>query len=103
MVGSGQKMAIGLATAIIMMAPAITLGATEKLTLKLGGNYCNFYLDDVTKAVKKVAGVRHVSYNKAQDRVYVTGDSKTLKESDLINAIDAVKGSSWNCEAHSLH
>lgn len=86
-----------------MVTPAITFGATEKLTLKLGGQYCNFYLDDVTKALKKVDGVRHVSYNKAQDRVYVTGDAKTLKESDLINAVDAVKGSSWNCEAHALH
>ncbi len=85
-----------------LFLPSLAVSAPEKLTLKLGGQYCNFYLDDVTKALMGVPGVRHVTYNKTQDQVTVRGDAAALKESSVIRAIDGVKGSSWYCKAHRM-
>ncbi|AKS23797.1 hypothetical protein LptCag_1881 [Leptospirillum ferriphilum] len=95
-------------TALVLLGaslsgPAPAISAPEKLTLRLGGQYCSFYLDDVTKALMGVPGVRHVSYNKTQDQVTVQGNGDKLKESAVIRAINGVKGSSWYCEAHRMN
>ncbi|MHB8423405.1 MAG: heavy-metal-associated domain-containing protein [Leptospirales bacterium] len=73
------------------------LAAEKKISLKLGGQYCGFYLDDVEKALKKVPGVAKVSFNGTQDRVTVIGNK--IKAKDLVSAVDKVKGSSWYCKA----
>ena len=102
MMSSIRTIVAVLAVGASLILPAAAVSAPQKLTLKLGGQYCNFYLDDVTKALMGVPGVRHVSYNKAQDQVTVQGDAATLKESSVIRAIDGVKGSSWYCKAHRM-
>ena len=102
MKSSSLSFAAVVALGASLFLPATAISTPEKLTLKLGGQYCNFYLDDVTKALMGVPGVHHVTYNKTQDQVTVQGDGSTLKESSVIQAIDAVKGSSWYCEAHRM-
>ncbi len=102
-----MKIKILAFTALVLLGtslsgPAPAFSAPEKLTLHLGGQYCNFYLDDVTKALMGVPGVQHVAYNKTQDQVTVQGNGDKLKESEVIQAINGVKGSSWYCEAHRM-
>lgn len=93
-----QKFLWGIALfAGIVLISGNALAGEKKITLKLGGQYCGFYLDDVKKALKKVPGVAKVSFNSSQDKVTVTGSK--IKSGDLISAVDKVKGSSWYCKA----
>ena len=81
----------------VMLSFGTALAAEKKVSIVLGGKFCNFYLDDVKNALMKVPGVTAVSFNSAQDHVYVTGDDTQMKTGDLISTISAVKGSTWFC------
>lgn len=97
---SVQKLLLGIAVcAGIILAAGNASAAEKKVALKLGGQYCGFYLDDVKQALKKIPGVTKVSFNSTQDKVFVTGSK--LRTSDLISAVDNVKGSSWYCKAEA--
>lgn len=95
-----------LATILCMgfiFSPLTVFGAQKEIRLKLGGQYCGVYLDDVKNALKKLHGVGKISFNSSQDRVTILEGSDAPKEADLINTINNVKGDGWYCQAESLH
>jgi len=69
-----------------------------KMTLKLGGENCEFYLGAVEDALKKVKGVQAVDLQSKKGQVLVTTDG-TLKVGQVVGAIDSLSGDGWNCEA----
>jgi mercuric ion binding protein len=81
----------------ILLAGNTAFAAEKKTSIELGGKFCNFYLDDVKKALMSVSGVTDVTFNGAQDHAIVTGDDTKMKTSDLVSAVDAVKGNGWFC------
>ena len=87
----------------LAFTPKIAFGGQKEVTLKLGGQYCGVYLDDVKNALKKLHGIGKISFNSSQDRVTIAEGSDGPKQADLINTINNVKGDGWYCQAESLH
>ena len=75
------------------------ISADREIALKLGGQYCNFFLDDVKKALMKVTGVFDVSFDQSGGTAIVTGDPGKMKSGLLIRALRGVHGDAWNCDA----
>jgi copper chaperone CopZ len=76
--------------------------AAQKTVLMLGGNSCEFYLDDVAKALTAVKGVTGVDLKSMKGHVVVSHDG-TVKTETLIAAVKNVKGTKggaeWHCDA----
>lgn len=93
--GSGM-MVVMVAVAGLLALPA---QATEqKVTLMLGGKFCESYLGDVSDALKKVPGVKNVDLKSMKDHAVVTVDEQA-KPDQLATAVNAVKGDGWHCTA----
>ena len=73
-----------------------------KMTLKLGGENCEFYLGAVEDALKKVKGVQAVDLQSQKGQALVTTDG-TLKVGQVVSAVDGLSGDGWNCEAEILN
>ena len=84
-------MAIGIWT-----APA--LAAEQKVTLMLGGKFCESYLGEVKDALTKVEGVKNVDLKSMIGHAVVTVDEKA-KPDQLATAVNGVKGDGWHCTA----
>ena len=74
--------------------------ATQRVNIKLGGEYCKFYLLDVDKALKKVAGVKGLDFQTMKDHVIVTMMHGKVKPQELLSAIRSVKGDGYHCTGH---
>ena len=72
-----------------------------KMTLKLGGENCEFYLGAVEEALKKVKGVQTVDLQSQKGQALVTTDG-TLKVAQVVSAVESLSGDGWNCEAEIL-
>lgn len=84
---------IGLACA---MATPVFAG-DEKVTLMLGGKFCEGYLGDVEHALRRVAGVKTVDFRSMKGHAVVTVESGKVKPAQLATAVNGVKGDSWYC------
>ena len=73
-----------------------------QLTLKLGGENCEFYLGAVEEALKKVKGVQTVDLQSQKGQALVTTDG-TVKPKNVAEAVEALSGEGWNCEAEILN
>jgi copper chaperone CopZ len=73
--------------------------AEEKVTLKLGGTFCDLYLGEVETALKKMAGVKAVDFKAKRGHAVVTGESGTMNTGKLVNAVNGLKGDNWHCKA----
>jgi len=80
-----------------LSAPA--WAAEEKVTLKLGGTFCDLYLAEVETALKKVAGVKAVDFKSKRGHAVVTGESGTMTTGKLVSAVNGLKGDNWHCKA----
>ena len=88
---------------VVMAAVAALLAlrvqaAEQKVTLMLGGKFCDSYLGDVSDALKKVAGVKDVDLKSMKGHAVVTVDEKA-KPDQLATAVNGVKGDGWHCTA----
>ncbi|MCP9473262.1 MAG: cation transporter [Nitrospira sp.] len=98
----------GIVAAIIVTgvwcgALELAQAATEqRITLMLGGSYCDLYLGEVESAVKKVSGVKAVDFKSMKGHAVVTveGDKATAKQ--LEAAVNGVKGEGWHCHAEAM-
>lgn len=81
----------------VWVAPS--LAADQKVTLMIGGKFCDKYLGDVESALKKVAGVKAVDTKSMKGHVIVTVDGGKATGKQLADAVGAVKGEGWNCKA----
>lgn len=89
---------IALVAATSMFAHA----ADQKVTLMLGGKFCDAYLGDVESALKKMAGVKAVDFKSLKGHAVVTVDNEKTKPDQLAQAVNGVKGEGWHCAAQAM-
>jgi len=81
------------------------VAADQKVTLMLGGKYCEFYPKQVTDALIKVKGVKAVDLQSMKGHAVVEHDG-SVKEDQLLQAIKGVKGTKggveWYCTAEVM-
>lgn len=69
-----------------------------KITLKLGGENCEFYLGAVEDALKNITGIQMVDLNSQKGQAFVTTNG-TVEPKKIAEAVDALSGEGWDCEA----
>ncbi len=85
---------------VVFLCAGETEAATQRVNIKLGGEYCKFYLLEVDKALKKVAGVKGVDFQIMKDHVIVTMMHGKVKPQELLSAIHSVRGEGYHCTGH---
>ncbi len=92
----GAIIVTGVLYGVLELAQA---AAEQRITLMIGGSYCDLYLGEVESAVKKVSGVKAVDLKSMKGHAVVTveGDKATAKQ--LEAAVNGVKGEGWHCHA----
>ena len=83
---------------IMAMPISSAFAAEQKVTLMLGGKFCDSYTGEVEKALKKVGGVKAVDFKSMKGHAIVTADA-SVKPKDLVSAVNGVKGDGWECKA----
>ena len=91
-----RTLVLGVVALALLYLPAFA--AEQKVTLMLGGKFCDSYLGDVESALKKVSGVKSVDVKSMKGHAIVTADA-SVKPKDLVTAVNGVKGDGWNCKA----
>ena len=86
---------------ICAMATSVSAGE-EKVTLMLGGKYCDAYLSNARDALTKVAGVKAVDVKSMKGHAVVTVESGKVKPEQLVTAVNGVKGDTWYCTAEVM-
>ncbi len=81
---------------VCAMATPVFAG-DEKVTLMLGGKFCEAYLGDVRDALTKVVGVKAVDFKSVKGHAMVTVESGKMKPEQLAAAVNSVKGDGWHC------
>jgi len=86
---------------LLSILPAVA--AEEKqITLMLGGKFCEFYPDNITKALTEVSGVKAVDLKSMKGHAIVTVDPSKTKPEKLTAAVNQLKGSGWHCTAEVM-
>ena len=81
----------------------IAQGATdETVVLMFDGKHCDVYLGQVESALKKVAGVKAVDMKSMKGHAIVTMEGAKTDLSQLIQAVNGVKGDGWYCTAQVM-
>lgn len=90
-----------LATAIGIFLFAAQAWAAEdqKVTLMLGGKFCEFYPEAIDTALKNVSGVKSVDLKSKKGHAVVEVEAGKVKPEQLTDAVNAVKGEGWHCKA----
>lgn len=73
--------------------------AQQRVTIKLGGRYCDFHTIDVEQALKRVAGVVDVDMNSYPGRVMIVMRAGKVNPDHLLAAVQQIKGEGYNCTA----
>jgi copper chaperone CopZ len=71
----------------------------QKVTLMLGGKFCDLYRGEVEAALKKIPGVLGIDFKSMKGHAIVTTDPGKVKPDQLKSAVNAVKGDGWHCTA----
>jgi copper chaperone CopZ len=69
----------------------------QKVTLMIGGKFCEAYLGDVEAALVKVSGVKAVDFKNMKGHAVVTIDEGKVKADQLAAVVNGVKGDGWLC------
>ena len=76
--------------------------AEQKVTLMLGGKFCEFYPEAIETALKKVSGVTGVDLKSKKGHAVVDVEAGKVKPDQLADAVNAVKGEGWHCKAEVM-
>lgn len=74
----------------------------HKVTLMLGGKFCEAYLGDVEGALAKLSGVKAVDLKSVKGHAVVTIDGDKVKADQLAAAVNGVKGDGWHCTGQAM-
>jgi len=88
-------------TLLLLIYTVQTKAADQKTVLMLGGDYCESYPKELTKALMKVKGVKNVDLNSMPGHAVVVHDDSVLPKT-LMEAINGVKGDGWFCTAQIM-
>jgi copper chaperone CopZ len=94
--------ALMLFVAVLFGSLAAAYAAEQKVTLMLGGKFCDAYLEDVQSALKKVSGVKAVDVKSMKGHAIVTVESGKAGADQLVRAVNGVKGDGWHCTAQAM-
>jgi copper chaperone CopZ len=94
--------ALMLFVAVLFGSLAAAYAAEQKVTLMLGGKFCDAYLEDVRSALKKVSGVKAVDVKSMKGHAIVTVESGKVGADQLVRAVNGVKGDGWHCTAQAM-
>ena len=95
---TGTVLATMVGTMLLAVGSA-GAGSDQKITLMLGGKFCEMYLEDVEGALKKVPGVKSVDLKSMKGHAIVVADGDKVKPRQLTDAVKGVKGEAWHCTA----
>lgn len=76
-------------------------GGERTITLKLGGQHCEFYSEEVKSALTSISGVTNVDLETKDGHALVTAAGSVAPD-DLVDAVNGVKGEGWHCEASQV-
>ncbi|MGQ0694668.1 MAG: heavy-metal-associated domain-containing protein [Nitrospiraceae bacterium] len=95
---------VGVALIFGVLLSILPAAAAEEkqVTLMLGGKFCEFYPDNITKALTEVSGVKAVDLKSMKGHAIVTVDPSKTKPEKLTAAVNQVKGSGWHCTAEVM-
>lgn len=92
-----QTMKVVLLIGLILGWQGIGIAAEQKVTIMLGGKFCDAYLGDVELALKKLQGVKAVDFKSMKGHAVVTVEGDKTKPDELAQAVNRVKGDGWHC------
>ena len=90
-----------LAVVVLLGGPTVW-AADQKVTLMLGGKFCEFYPEAIETALKKVSGVTGVDLKSKKGHAVVDVEAGKVKPDQLADAVNAVKGGGWHCKAEVM-
>ena len=91
-----MKFAVVAAIAVFLCASA-SEAASQRVNIKLSGEYCLFYLLDLEKALKKVPGVKGLDFETMKNHVIVTIVPGKVNPKSLLSAVRSIKGKGYRC------
>ena len=94
----GVALVFGILLSILPAAAA----EEKQITLILGGKFCEFYPDNIKKALTELSGVKAVDLARMKGHAIVTVDPSKTKPEELTAAVNTVKGSGWYCTAEVM-
>ena len=86
----------------VVLVGVTAWAADQKVTLMLGGKFCEFYPEAVETALKKVSGVTGVDLKSTKGHAVVDVEAGKVKPDQLADAVNAVKGEGWHCKAEVM-
>ncbi len=86
----------------LFFIPPTAAAEDKQIKLMLGGKFCEFYPDDIKKALTELSGVKAVDLKSMKGHVLVTVDTSKTKPGELTAAVNKVKGSGWHCTAEVM-
>ena len=90
-----------LAVVVLLGGPTVW-AANQKVTLMLGGKFCEFYPEAIETALKKVSGVTGVDLKSKKGHAVVEVEAGKVTPDQLADAVNAVKGEGWHCKAEVM-
>ena len=90
-----------LAVVVLLGGPTVW-AADQKVTLMLGGKFCEFYPEAIETALKKVSGVTGVDLKSKKGHAVVDVEAGKVKPDQLADAVNADKGEGWHCKAEVM-
>jgi hypothetical protein len=91
-----MKFGVVVAIAIFLCVHTIE-AASQRVNIKLSGQYCLFYLVDLEKALKKVPGVKGLDFETMKNHVIVTIVPGKVDPKSLLSAVRSIKGIGYRC------
>jgi len=88
--------------ALIFGWNGLLYAAEQKVTLMLGGKFCDAYLGDVREALMKVSGVKDVDFKSMKGHAVVKVEGDKAMPDQLAQAVNGVKGDGWHCTAQAM-
>jgi mercuric ion binding protein len=92
-------------TVVISFVSAQAGAAEQKVTLMLGGKFCEFYPKEITDALMGVKGVTGVDLKSMKGHAIVMHDG-SVKPEVLVETVKGVKGTKtgmeWYCTAEAM-
>ena len=86
----------------VVLVGVTAWAADQKVTLMLGGKFCEFYPEAVETALKKVSGVTGVDLKSKKGHAVVEVEAGKVTPDQLADAVNGVKGEGWHCKAEVM-
>jgi len=93
------QLGVALVFGIVLSSLPAAAAEDKQITLMLGGQFCEFYPDNIKKALTELSGVKAVDLTSMKGHAIVTVDTSKTKPDELAAAVHKVKGEGWHCTA----